>query len=54
MRRREAPDASGRLMSFSVEGRGNRLLLQSSWRVHHCCGRSTFAVDTLTVDNRVA
>ena len=27
MRRRDAPDASGRLMSFSVEGRENRLLL---------------------------
>ena len=33
-RRRDVPDASGRLTSFSVEGRGNRALPRSSWRVH--------------------
>jgi len=27
-------NASGRLLSFSVEGRGSRALLRSSWRVH--------------------
>ena len=31
---RDAPDASGRLTSFSVEERGSRVLLRSSWRVH--------------------
>ena len=30
-----------RLASFSVERRGSRVLLRSSWRVHCCCGRST-------------
>ena len=33
-----------------IEGKGSRVLPQSSWRVHRCCGRSAFAVDTLTVD----
>ena len=33
-RRRDAPDASGRLASFSIEGRGSRALPQSSWGVH--------------------
>ena len=33
-RRRDAPDASGRLTSFSVEGRESRALPRSSWRVH--------------------
>ena len=37
-RRRDAPDASGRLMSFSVEGRGSRALPRSSWHVHRWCG----------------
>ena len=31
---RDAPDASGRLTSFSVEGRESRALPQSSWCVH--------------------
>ena len=35
MRRRDASDASNRLMSFSVEGRGSGVLLRSSWRI---CG----------------
>ena len=54
MRRRDAPDASGRLASFSVEGQGSRALPRSSWRVHHCCRRSAFVVDNLTVDSQVA
>ena len=33
-RRRDAPDASGRLTSFSVEGRESRALPRSSWHVH--------------------
>ena len=33
-RRRDAYDTSGRLTSFRVEERGNRVLPQSSWRVH--------------------
>ena len=33
-RRRDVPDASGRLMSFSVERRESRALTQRSWRVH--------------------
>ena len=32
-RRRDASDASGRLTSFNVEGRGSRTLPRSSWRV---------------------
>ena len=31
---RDAPDATGRLTSFSVEGRGSRALPRGSWRVH--------------------
>ena len=46
-RRRDALNASGRLASFSVDGK-------SGWRVHRCCRRSAFAVDNLTVDSRVA
>ena len=53
-RRRDAPDASGRLVSFSVEGWGSRELPQRSWRVHCWCGQFVFAVDTLTVDSQVA
>ena len=53
-RRRDATDASGRLVSFSIEGRGSRALSRSNWGVHRCCGRSVFTVDSLTVDNRVA
>ena len=49
MRRRDAADASGRLTSFNIEGRGSRALPRSSWRVHRCCGRSAFVVDNLTV-----
>ena len=49
-----APDASSRLTSFSVEGRGSRALLRSSWHVHRWCGQSVFTVDSLTVDSRVA
>ena len=52
-RRRDATNASGRLASFSVEGRGSRALLRSSWRFHRCCGWSAFAADNLTVDSRV-
>ena len=33
-RRRDGLDASGRLTSFSVEGRESSALLQSTWRVH--------------------
>ena len=33
-RRKDAPDATGRLKSFNVEGRGSRALPRSSWRVH--------------------
>ena len=33
-RRRDAPDATGRLTSFNVEGRGSRTPPRSSWRVH--------------------
>ena len=53
-RRRDAPDATGRLTSFSVEGWGSRALSRSSWRVHRWCGRFAFTVDTFTVDSRVA
>ena len=53
-RQRDAPDASGKLTSFSVEGRGRRALPQSSWRVYRWCGRSVFTVDTLRVDSWVA
>ena len=52
--RKDAPDATGRLKSFNVEGQGSRALPRSSWRVHRWCGRFTFAVDTLTVDSWVA
>ena len=48
------PTLAVRLASFSVEGRGSRVLSRSSWRVHRCCGWSTFTVDNLTVDSRVA
>ena len=48
------PTLAIRLASFSVEGQGSRVLPQSSWRVHRCCGQSTFTVDKLTVDSRVA
>ena len=51
-RRRDAPDASGRLTSFSVEGRESSALPRSSWRIHRSCGRFAFAVDTLTVERR--
>ena len=44
---RDTPDASGKLMSFSVEGQESRALPQSSWHVHRWCWRSVFAVDTL-------
>ena len=47
-------DASGRLTSFSVEGWGSRAVPRSSWRVHRWCRWSVFAVDTLTIDSRVA
>ena len=43
-RRRDAPDASSRLTSFSVEGRGSRALPRSSWRVHRWCGRRVVRV----------
>jgi len=33
-RRRDAHDASGRLLSFSIEERGSRALPRSSWCVH--------------------
>ena len=50
VRQRDAPDASGRLTSFSVEERGSKALPQNSWHVHRCCGQSMFVVDTLMVD----
>ena len=53
-RQKDAPDATGRLKSFNVEGRGSRALPRSSWRVHRWCGRFAFAIDTSTVDSRVA
>ena len=54
-RQRDAPDATGRLASFSVEGQGSRALPRSNWRVHRWCGHShSHAIDTLTVDSRVA
>ena len=53
-RRRDAHDTSGRLTSLRVEERGSRTLPRSSWRVHRWCRRSVFAVDTSTVDSRVA
>ena len=43
------PTLAVRLASFSVEGRGSRVFSRGSWRVHRCCGRSAF-----TVDSRVA
>ena len=46
--------AGGRLASFSIEGRGSRMLLRSSLRVHRCCGRSVYVLDNLTVDSWVA
>ena len=39
VRQRDAPDASGRLTSFSVEERGSKALPQNSWHVHHVRGR---------------
>ena len=53
-RRRDAPDATSRLTSFSVEGRGSRALPWSSGHVYRWCGRFVFAVDTLMVESRVA
>ena len=50
----DAPDVSGKMASFSVDGRGSRVLPRSSWRVHRYCRRSAFAVDNLTVESRVA
>ena len=44
----------GEMLPTLAEGRGSTALPQSSWRVHRCCGRSVFTVDTLTVDSRVA
>ena len=52
-KRRDAPDATGRVTSFSVEGRGSRVLSQSSWRVCRCdvdTGGSS-SQWTLTVDS---
>ena len=43
--RRDAPDTSGRLMSFSFERQGSRVLPRNSWRVHRWCGQSVFTVD---------
>ena len=45
----DATEASGRLASFGVKGRGSRVLPRSSWCVHRCCGQSAFAVDNLTI-----
>ena len=53
-RRRDAPDTSGRLTSISVQKRGSRALLRSSWRAHRWSGRSVFTVVTSTVDSQVA
>ena len=33
-RRRDAPDASGRLMRYSIEGRESSALPRSTWHVH--------------------
>ena len=43
--------AVGWQASCSVEGRGSRTLLRSSWHVHRWCRQSMFAVDILTVDS---
>ena len=51
---RDAPNASGRLTSFSVKGRESRALPRSSWCVHCWCEQFVLAVDTLTVDSWVA
>ena len=53
VRQRDAPDASSRLTSFSVEGWESRVLLRSSWRVYRWCGLSVFVVDALTLDSWV-
>ena len=50
----KAWDATGRLTSFSVEERESRALPRSSWCVHCWCRLSVFAVNTLTVDSKVA
>ena len=41
VRRRDAPNASGKLTSFSGEGQGSRVLPQSSWHIHRHCRKST-------------
>ena len=53
-RQRDPPNTSSRLTSFSVERRESGALPRSSWCVHRWCGRFAFAVDTLTVDSRMA
>ena len=56
-KRRDAPDATGRVTSFSVEGRGSRVLSRSSWRVCRCdvdTGGGSSSQWTLTVDSREA
>ena len=42
MRWRDAINASSRLASFRVEGRGSRVLPQSSWRVYRCIRDTQF------------
>ena len=49
----DAPNTSGRLTNFNVEGRGSKALSQSSWCVHRWCRQSMFVIDTLTVGNWV-
>ena len=49
---RDAPDASGRLTSFSVEGRKSRRFREVAG-VSLLMRRSVFAVDISTVDSQV-
>ena len=44
-----APDASGKLASFSGEGRGSGALPRSRWRVHRCCGLSGLNLNITTL-----
>ena len=53
VRRRNAPDATGRLMSFTVEGEEAGCFREVAG-VSIVDAGSSFAVDTLTVDSRVA
>ena len=47
--KRDAPNTSGRLASFSSEGQESRALLRSSWCVHHVGSPHSTVTDTLTI-----